>query len=61
MKTLEILTKVLLITLMLLSVIGMFWHSETLEQFAMYWVLMMVCGVSSLYYYKITTEKKWEQ
>lgn len=56
MKTLEILTKVLLIILMLLSVIGMFWHSETLEQFAMYWVLMMVCGVSSLYYYKITTK-----
>lgn len=61
MKTLDILIKVLLITLMLLSVIGMFWHSETLEQFAMYWVLMMVCGVSSLYYYKITTKQKWEQ
>lgn len=56
MKTLEILTKVLLITLMLLSVIGMFWYSETLEQFTMYWVLMMVCGISSLYYYKITTK-----
>lgn len=56
MKTLEILTKILLITLMLLSVIGMFYYSESLEQFAMYWVLMMVCGVSSLYYYKITTK-----
>lgn len=61
MKTLEILTKILLITLMLLSVIGMFYYSESLEQFAMYWVLMMVCGVSSLYYYKITTKQKWEQ
>ena len=32
MKTLEILIKVLLVTLMLLSVIGMFYYSETLEQ-----------------------------
>ena len=60
MKTLEILIKVLLVTLMLLSVIGMFWYSETLEQFTIYWVLLMISGVSSLLYNKQST-KQWEQ
>jgi len=60
MKTLDILFKVLLVTLMLLSVIGMFWYSETLEQFTIYWVLLMISGVSSLLYNKQST-KQWEQ
>jgi len=52
MKTLDILIKVLLVTLMLLSVIGAFYYSETIEQFAMYWALLMISGVSALIYYK---------
>ncbi len=60
MKTLEILIKVLLVTLMLLSVIGMFWYSETLEQFTMYWVLLMISGLSYLLYNKQSI-KQWEQ
>jgi hypothetical protein len=59
MKTLDILIKVLLVTLMLLSVIGAFYYSETIEQFAMYWALLTISGVSALIYYKQSI--KWEQ
>jgi hypothetical protein len=52
MKTLDILIKVLLVTLMLLSVIRMFFYPSTLEHFAVCWFLLMSSGVGTLAYYK---------
>jgi hypothetical protein len=56
MKTLDILIRVLLVTLMLLSVIGAFYYSETIEQFTMCWFLLMLSGVSALIYNKQSTK-----
>jgi len=58
MKTLDILIKVLLVTLMLLSVIRMFFYPSTLEHFAVCWFLLMGSGIGTLAYYKTSTKLK---
>jgi hypothetical protein len=58
MKTLDIIVRVLLITLMLLSVIGMFFYSDTIEQFTLYFVLLMISGIGSLTLAQITNQTK---
>jgi len=56
MKTLDILIKVLLVTLMLLSVIRMFFYHSTLEHFAVCWFLLIISGLSFLAYCKQSTK-----
>ena len=58
MKTLDILIKVLLVTLMLLSVIQMFFYPSTLEHFTVCWFLLMGSGIGTLAYYKTSTKLK---
>ncbi len=58
MKILDIIFKMLLVILMLLSITGMFFYSETTEQFALYWLLLMVSGTGALIYSKIIVESK---
>ena len=55
MKILDLIVKTLLITLMLLSILGIFFYSDTMEQFTLYWVLLMVAGSGALTYAKINT------
>jgi hypothetical protein len=50
MKTLSILIKSLLVILMVISVIQMFFYSETIEQLIMYWTLLMLSGIGILVY-----------
>jgi hypothetical protein len=58
MKTLDILIKVLLVTLMLLSVIRMFFYPSTLEHFALCWTLLMLSGVGALIHVKTNQSTK---
>ena len=58
MKTLDILIKVLLVTLMLISVIQMFFYSSTLEHFTLCWTLLMLSGVGALIHVKTNQSTK---
>ena len=56
MKTLDILIKVLLVTLMGLSVIRMFLYYSTIEHFAVCWFLLMGSGIGFVAYCKTSTK-----
>jgi hypothetical protein len=58
MKTLNTLINLLLVTLMLISVIQMFFYSSTLEHFALCWTLLMLSGVGALIHVKTNQSTK---
>jgi hypothetical protein len=58
MKPLDIIFKILLVILMLLSLIGMLVYSKTMDQFILYWALMMIAGAGDIVHTKMITKNK---
>jgi hypothetical protein len=53
MKILDRIVKTLLVSLMLLSIVGILFYSDTMEQFTLYWLLLMLSGSGTLTYIKM--------